>query len=564
MREARPLGRSGLAAALAALLASAGCTAPERDEASAEPVAEAERAAEQAAAMPRAASPPASVRGTLVLSATGRTAPSGAILHHGVYVNGASYQGQEDNDLRGFLDGRFAFPWNQPTQSHVRAGRRQESPEFGETELFRVLYEWDALGLPREVEIAAARLELFLEKTALDGAPVTVLLYALKGEVEKGDGGIHRNNVDRPRLGEVWWGQRAYGRIPWGHPGASFASDVAPDADTGAHALAESVVTPGDTSLVFSSAALADAAERAARASAPLRLLLKLSDRDEDRRGSLIHLWSGNLGLDRDPARRPRLTLAWAAPGVMRSQRIHLEHGRTADIEAFDADAAAWVHASFRPEDGSEALRIEFRRAPDGDWTPAPARGVPGGARIEWRVSALRDPVVRGEAFVASFRDTWVTTGPEAEQRVPFVFVAPSGVRTEVPGRFVGDATWEVSFTPDELGRWQYRYAHALDQPYESEVAVFDCLPGDAAAIEGQLRALAETIDASGLEPHAAVERYGPELWQLERAIVRTLTPAERRGPIGASLDAAIVAVRNRLDTKPAARRLGRASEGAR
>ena len=44
------------------------------------------------------------------------------LRHISVYVNGPDYGGMEDNDMRGFLDGRCKHDWNQQGQIHVRPG----------------------------------------------------------------------------------------------------------------------------------------------------------------------------------------------------------------------------------------------------------------------------------------------------------------------------------------------------------------------------------------------------------------------------------------------------------
>jgi peptidoglycan-N-acetylglucosamine deacetylase len=54
----------------------------------------------------------------------GTVAPMpGSAPHLSTFVAGPLYDGMEDNDLRGFLDGGFRWAWNQPTQAHVRVGR---------------------------------------------------------------------------------------------------------------------------------------------------------------------------------------------------------------------------------------------------------------------------------------------------------------------------------------------------------------------------------------------------------------------------------------------------------
>jgi hypothetical protein len=506
--------------------------------------------------LPPAALPPPSVRGTLRISAfgPGPDVPDGAsLVHHSVYVNGLRYSGQEDNDLRGYLDGRFRYGWNQPTQYHVRAGRWNHSQRWGEYELFRVLYRWGDLGLPRDAAIERARIRIFAEKPSFNEEPVTVMLYEAKKPYDAGEGGVERNNISPPKKGEVWWGQLAHEEKPWGLPGVGFASDVHPDADTGAQALAEATLKPGDHEIVFESAALAAYAERSAQRSRPLYLLLKLSDQDEDVRGTAVHLWSGNVGLHRNPARRPRLELDWSSPTpqAIAEHAIHLEHGRTAELPPLKAPDTSRYIVSFQPEEGSEWPRIEVRSGPNEKWRVATVGALAGRGGLSVRLAATPDSVARGQAFEGSFRDTWTTSAAPEEQEVTFTFVAPSGDVHRVLADYQGDFTWKVSFPPDELGRWRYGYEHLLDEGFRGADGVFDVRPGDRDAIAQQLRALAQAIrDRNYEDPRLAVHKFGPEFWALERAALASMTPEEWVGATGREMDKLIVDVRNLMDVK--------------
>ena len=67
---------------------------------------------------------PKELRGTLQVSLIGNNGASQKPLEHvSVHVRDSNYSGVEDNDIRGFLDGRFKNGWNQPSQTHVRVGR---------------------------------------------------------------------------------------------------------------------------------------------------------------------------------------------------------------------------------------------------------------------------------------------------------------------------------------------------------------------------------------------------------------------------------------------------------
>jgi hypothetical protein len=482
-------------------------------------------------------------------------------------VNGWRYNGQEDNDLRGYLDGRFRYGWNQPTQYHVRAGRWKHSQRWGEYELFRVLYRWGDLGLPRDAEVTSATIRIFVEKPSFNEEPVTVMLYEVNKPYDAGEGGVERNNISPPKQGEVWWGELAHREKPWGLPGAGFASDVHPDADTRAQALAETVLKPGDTEIVFESDALAEYATYAARRSRPLYLLLKLSDQDEDVRGTAVHLWSGNVGLHGNPLRRPQLILDWVShiPHASVEYPIHLEHGRSAELRPLKAPGTSRYIVSFQPDEGSEWPRIEARSRPDEEWRLASAGALAGRDGLSVRLSATHNAVARGQAFEGSFRDTWVTSAAPEEQEVQFTFVAPSGDVHRTLAQYQGDFTWKVSFPPDELGRWRYWYEHQLDEGFRGADGVFDVLPGDRAAIAQQLRDLAQAIrDRNYQDPRIAVHKFGPEFWALERAALASMTPEEWAGGPGQEMDKLIVSVRNLMDVKevPAQQRMRPAKLG--
>jgi hypothetical protein len=138
-----------------------------------------------------------------------------------------------DNDIRGFLDGGFIWGWNQATQIHVRLGRvvGYPHPKYGENEVFRVLQRWEGVRLPTDVDVTACRLTLHVEEGP--SRPLRVLVYAVSKDWNPGSGGVDENNVSVPKPGEVWWGDAAFERESWSHPGAGFASDFDPEADTG-------------------------------------------------------------------------------------------------------------------------------------------------------------------------------------------------------------------------------------------------------------------------------------------------------------------------------------------
>lgn len=474
-----------------------------------------------------------SVRGTLRVTAFGgdSVGPAGA-WHVSVYVNGRNgYDGMKDNDIRGFLDGAFKWGWNQPDQIHVRIGRRGEAPAYGEYELFRVLHRWSGIELPPGTVVDRARLILTVEKGP--SHPVRVLLYAVKKDWNPGNGGVERNSTSPPLPGEVWWNDAGFEERPWGLPGAGFASDTHPEADTDAMPLAETVYRPGDAVVELSSVQLARYATQRIREGLPLLLLLKLADADEDVPGSVLTVYSGEHGATRDLGRRPRLELGWRSSAEKRSKvyGIHLEHGRSLTLPRMPAEVGgSHFYIEFDVEPGYADPVIEVRGGAGDAASPWQRAGAPIHSEWEWlevRLTAAVEPVILGEAFTAELRDTWVRTGPPAEQRVVWTFISPTGIRHDVLAQYVGDNTWKVEFVPDELGRWHYEWSQQFtEEGYRSAVLPFDVLLGSREGAVIQVERFAGMLEQTRPTPGS------PEHWRamvqfarLERAAMQFETP---------------------------------------
>ncbi len=326
-------------------------------------------------------------------------------LHRSVYVNGPDYCGMKDNDVRGFLDGGFIWGWNQSTQIHVRFGRTGEysNPMYGENELFRVLHRWDGISLPTTFELSDCRLILHVEEGP--PRPLRLLVYAVARDWNPGSGGVNGNNVSVPKPGEVWWGDAAFEQAPWGLPGAGFASDSHPEADTGAHALAEAAWSPGDDRVVFQSGALTRHAAERIRQEKPLLLLLKLTDAQEDIPGCFFNLYSGEHGDSRNTVRRPRLELEWCSTAETESiaHDVFLEYGRSYELPRQSAGGGLWI-ASFEAVHGYATPGIQVREGTGdnaGPWRRASFPFEPEGDWFQLRLLAMPDPVELGDRFEA-------------------------------------------------------------------------------------------------------------------------------------------------------------------
>lgn len=491
---------------------------------------------EPAPEWPRAV--PAPVSGTLRVSLHGgagagagaAAADDGALRHSAIWVSGPSYAGHADNDLRGFLDGRFRNAWNQAGQIHTRVGRASTRSALGERELFRNLHQWDALGLPEGAAVRRVRLEVDVEEEA--GRELDLFLYEVLKDWEPGEGGVERDNNSAPAHGEVWWNEAMHGVRPWGMPGAGFASDEHPEADTPVGALARTRYVPGDSLIAFESAELAAYVEAQARAGEPVRLLLKLSDYLEDTPDTRLHLYSANHGDSRNTARRPRLLMEWEGPRELArlERRIVLEHGRTLTLPGIPAGGTAAVSASFVPDEGYGAPRIEMRGGRGEDASAWVDLSTPRSGEWDWvevRLDTHVNPVPLGESFEAAVRDTWTPTAPPEEQEVRWVFVSPSGERHERSAEYVGEYEWRIVFAPDEVGRWQYQWSqNFIEEPYESVIGVFDVKGEDRQAVLAALRELIERVRASDLSAgDPRVEAYGEQFLRLQRALLRLETP---------------------------------------
>ncbi len=504
--------------------------------------------------------PHPSVQGTLRIAAYGSgTAPSGRepLAHEQCWVRGVGYAAMEDDDLRGFLDGRFIYGWNQPGQIHTRLGRRPTRARFGETELFRTLQRWDGLGLPRTARIERARLRLAVEKGPR--RPLVVLVYAVRPDWDPGRGGTRHDNTSPPAPGEVWWGEARHGVRRWGLPGVGFASEDHPQADTPVTALAEAFWEPGQAGLVFESEALRAYVQTQARAGEPLRLLLKLSDELEDQPGSLLYLYSTNFGDLRNPARRPVLELRWHAPDErMRfERRLHLEHGRMLETPRLALEGSGSVVASFvasQPDGAMPTLELRGGRGDEvSPWLPAAAPREVAWSWVQVRVFAGAQPVELGETFETDLRDTWVRSAPPEEQEVRFELVAPRGASFLAAADYQGDYRWQLRFEPDEVGHWRYRFRERfLDHPLESPWGHFDVVLTDRDNARRQLRRFVERLrrEQSTPDDDRNLSPLAPTFWRLERAALRLETPESFVSPSGRALFGLLTEARELLSKR--------------
>ncbi|MDH3726977.1 MAG: DUF5060 domain-containing protein [Myxococcales bacterium] len=498
---------------------------------------------------------PRPVSGTLALSgflAAAHENSPGATQHTSLLVPGLDYDGMQDNDIRGFPNGRWVHGWNQVGQRHVRLGRGLATSRFGEMEIMRALQRWDDIPLPANAIVTQVSLEIMVESGIEN--PADVMLYEVHRDWNPGSGGTQRDNTSPPAPGEVWWPDAAHGEVEWGLPGASFASDNPGIGDVSPLALATAHYVPGTSRLAFSSGALTGYVQRRVASSKPLLFLLKLSDSDEDLVGDELALYSAEEGDSLCVGRRPRLKVEWNVPTevVGWKQGVLLEHGRSVELPKLPTKGANHWAASFHPRLGYERPEMEVRGGSSSSSSEWRSAAIPFEVDWDWiqaRLVAARNPVPLGRAFESEFVDTWVPDAKPEDQTVNWHFTDPLGREIDLRGSYEGPYRWRVAFHPKVLGRWSYYVDHDLNwPPYRSEQVVFDVLADDITIVLDHLEDLAERIEASNLTTRRAkFETFGDEFLRLERAGIQLLTPEIFRSERGAQFSSRVDQIRGEL-----------------
>lgn len=470
-----------------------------------------------------------------------QSGPPGRSLHRTRLVPGRNCA-MADNDLRGFLDGGFYLGWNQPEQFHVRAGRDGyggaisaspvgEVPRYGEHELFRFLQRWDLSNLPRNAKVEAATLEMRVETACEKAARVAV--YRVFRDWEPGRGGVEENSISVPKTGEVWWLWARHEEEPWSLPGAGHPGDAAEGADTAPMPLAVAEYEPGDSTVRWSDERLTEYVSECVQRGEPLRLLFKLSDYLEDVPGIQLSFYSADCGGHRDDGFRPELEIEWSVAGSGEQDGeivfpVHLEAGRTHEFHLTPLSPGSyWVELA--ADDVFEAGAIAIATRDSGGFQDVPhgasAIRVGEGGPATVRVTGGITPIDLGDFFEDELRHTWVIAGPPEDQAVEWLFESPTGRVKTVPARYAGRYVWAVRFTPDEVGRWRFRWRHHLmNSPREGPPGFFDVVGRDREVLKRYLEDLHTEIEENVddlTSPAAEVARV--RFVRLQRALVRTL-----------------------------------------
>lgn len=456
--------------------------------------------------------------------------------HRTTFRRSPAYQGMEDNDLRGFLDGAFKEGWNQVSQAHLRLGRRSRNPGYGEYELFRNLQRWDDIDLPAGAEVVQASLRVSLESGP--PYPVDVAVYAVNKDWNPGAGGVKHDNNSPPAPGEVWWREARFGELAWTVPGAGHAADGDATADTPAQPLAISRYSPEDRHIRFSSAELARyVGERTSRGE-PLLFLYKLTDTYEDSIGSVMEIWSANIGIP-GSARRPELEIGWQSRQVVTSRDfpILLEAGRYLELAPMPSRPGATIAATWVPGGEADApascgqpLWIEYRDA-GRDWRALEGTATTDGTSVQLRVTAASHPAALGSDIELAIRDTWIPVGAPEEHEVRWTVQRPDTRQVEIAADYVGDYTWRLQVPADVPGRWTFQWHHALSgEPVDGERHVVDVVAWNLEQVRGALDALSSAIDASGAKPKShEMLPFELAFMRLERAAVAELASSPKR-----------------------------------
>lgn len=505
---------------------------------------------------------PKGLSGTFQVSLIGINNSSKKPLEHiSIFSRDSHYRNMEDNDLRGFLDGHFKNGWNQPSQVHVRVGRRGASkyrelelsllrelieipffshilryvepsyPYLGEHELFRILYRWDNIYLPNNSVVKDATFELSVEQSPKK--KTLVYLYSVNKDWNPGKGGIYKDNTSPPAKGEVWWNDVSYGERSWGLPGANFASDLHAQADTPQQPLASSFVSPSDLNIVFYSEKVTDYIDERIRSEKPLLFMLKLSDYLEDTPNSRFSIYAANYGDDRNTQKRPKLVLKWGSKNEIKhiAEEITLEYGRDYLFPKISIDGANSYHVSFL---GKSGLKDPFIQVRGGKIDNVSVWGnVDGNIKENWdwiqfKITAVEDnPIVLGNNFKERIRDTWITSGSVESQKVDYFFISPSGKIIKVSANFVGDFEWQIKYQPYEIGRWRYFWQHEFTGDItKSSIGVFDVIGGNKTNLLRQLKLLIKEMRESNLLTHyERMERFEVRFIRLQRAIMGSHSP---------------------------------------
>jgi hypothetical protein len=173
---------------------------------------------------------------------------------------------------------------------------------------------------------------------------------------------------------------------------------------------------------------------------------------------------------------------------------------------------------------------------------------------MEIKAIAAFNPIVLGDSFAQNIRDTWIRSAPPAEQRVPWVFVSPTGMIDTVFATYREPHRWEIRYLPNELGRWRYHWTNDFvpDVRYRSPEGVFDVLIGERENAAARLADFLASVRANqGDTTESTKQRFMVQFMRLERAVIQQQTPASYRSAEGERMRATLNEIRGLLGGEP-------------
>lgn len=382
----------------------------------------------------------------------------------------------EDADIRGYLDGRTKYDFNQGNAYHLRVGRRYNGSSEGELELKRSLLRWSLPQFPDDVVLRGAQIRLWVEPMLTDsplrdeeaGFPLHLFAYPVDGDWAEGDGGIRGDSFSPAAHGEVWWNEARESEETWLGPGALAISPPGSDAPYLQSPLAVASIDGGGVEIVLASEPLSEHLGATIAGASTFEVLLKLDDVEEDRFGTEVGILSSDFGdlkdvMPKGPALH--LNVELARPVRILDEEFVLEAGMEKPLRVQrHPGQTVLIGAEVAGRGRGTPPAVWVRGGIQGDSMPAPWERLENPVRRRWdwsqvMLSAAPNRVYSGETFSIQITEPWIAPGPREKQVPHLILVAPSGRVHHVQGSAISSSRYQVAFTPREFGLWRYSWA---------------------------------------------------------------------------------------------------------
>jgi hypothetical protein len=395
-------------------------------------------------------------------NATGKH--SARVVHYD--IQSPSYT-VEDTDIRGFLDGRTKYPFNQGKMYHMRVGRRYNGASRSELELKRSLVRWFLPEIPEKAFVKNAGLVFWVEgfeknsplKTQSNKIlPLHLYAYPISSGWGEGLGGVKKDNFSRAALGEVSWNEERAGQLSWPAPGALIPGTVAP--------LAVGMIDGDDKEVTLSSERLRIYVEECLHKDRSLDLILKLDDQEEDCYGTEIALETSDFGSIKDAlSRRPKLSMEieFPYPNMSFEKEFTIESGKEYLLPVMKHYGnKVLLSATVLNDTDKISPHVWARGGKTGDLTQNNWERLdkPLVKLWEWSQIKLAMPncIKLGDKFAVNLLEGWISPGPREKQLPEMVAFAPSGKIHIIIGSS-SNLSYKIQFLPDELGLWKYGWS---------------------------------------------------------------------------------------------------------